>query len=80
MPGVHVGVSERRLGCATCTRGVCFVDAIHILGGRAVITDACRGCGRCVEVCRQGAIEITIEGEGFVAETIARIAPLVDVT
>lgn len=79
MPGVSVAVTDRCMGCATCTQGVCFVDAIHTVDGRAVITDACRGCGRCVEVCPQDAIEISIDNNGFVAESIARITPLVDV-
>jgi hypothetical protein len=80
MPGVSVVVTDRCVGCATCTQGVCFVNAIHALDERAIISDACRGCGRCVEVCPQGAIEISIDNNGFVAESIARIAPLVDVT
>ncbi len=80
MPGVTVRVSQRCVGCGTCTQGVCFADAIHLVGGRAVVSDACRGCGRCVEVCPQGAIDLTVEGSRFVQESIARIAPLVDVS
>ena len=40
----------------------------------------CTACGRCVEVCPQGAIELTIAGSTFVADSIARISPLVDVS
>ena len=78
MPGVSVTVTDRCVGCGACTRDVCFVDAIHLVDGRAVISDACRGCGRCVEACPQSAIELRIEGTGFVEESIARIEPLVD--
>jgi heterodisulfide reductase subunit A-like polyferredoxin len=67
------------MGCSTCTEDVCFVDAIALVDGRAVISGACRACGRCVAVCPQEAIEIRIYDEQFVAESIARIAPLVDV-
>jgi Pyruvate/2-oxoacid:ferredoxin oxidoreductase delta subunit len=80
MPGVRVAVSDRCEGCGLCTDGVCFAGAIHLVDGRAVITDACRGCGRCVDICPQGAIEITIEDGQFVAESIACLTPLVDVS
>jgi ferredoxin len=48
--------------------------------GRAVVGDACRACGRCVEVCPQDAIEITIADPQFVQQTIGHISPLVDVS
>jgi ferredoxin len=80
MDGVEVAVTDRCIGCGTCIApGVCFADAIRIEDDRAIIGDACRGCGRCVEVCPQGAIELTIEGSAFVEDSIARIAPRVDV-
>jgi len=73
-------VTARCAGCGTCTRGVCFVDAIRLDGQHAVIGDACRGCGRCVEVCPQQAIELTIDDAQFVERTIERLARLVDVS
>jgi ferredoxin len=79
MPGLSVIVTDRCVGCGTCTQDVCFVDAIRLNGGRAVIDDACRGCGRCVSVCPTHAIEISIEDEHFVQHSIHRIATLVDV-
>jgi len=79
MPGVSVAVTERCIGCGTCTRA-CFVDAIDLSDGRAVIGDACRGCGRCVEVCPQKAIELSVDYGQAVAQAIGGIAPLVDLT
>jgi ferredoxin len=80
MPGVDVTVTDRCVGCGACTRGVCFVDAIRLVNGRAGVEDQCRGCGRCVGVCPQEAIEITLQQDGFLSETVARIANLVDVS
>lgn len=80
MPGVTVAVKGDCIGCGTCTQGVCFANAIHLVGDRAVIDEACRGCGRCVEVCPQGAIELSIEHGRLVEESVARISPLVDLS
>jgi ferredoxin len=79
MPGVTVTVSDRCVGCGTCTLDVCFVNAIHLKEDRSHINETCRGCGRCVAECPEGAIEITFETNRFVQDAIARISPLVDV-
>ncbi len=80
MPGVTVSVMETCTGCGVCAQNVCFVDAIHLVDGRAMISDACRGCGRCVEACAQQAIAMTIEDNQIVERTIDRLSSLVDVT
>lgn len=80
MPGVQVSVSDHCMGCGACAEGVCFVDAIRIVEGRAVIGGACRGCGRCVEMCPAQAIDLTITDTPLVEQTIRRIAPLVDLS
>jgi len=80
MDGVSVTVSDRCIGCGTCTHGICFVNAIHLVDGHSVISADCRGCGRCVDICPQEAIEIAITHDEFVTRAIARIAPLVDVS
>ncbi len=79
MPGVKVAVTERCIGCGTCAQGICFVDAIHVVNGRAVINDMCRGCGRCVDICPQQAIEIAIDEGQFVQESIHRLSQSVDI-
>lgn len=80
MSGVTVAVTERCVGCGTCTQDVCFVNAVRLDGQRAVIGDACRGCGRCVEICPEQAIELSIDDAGFVEKTIARLSSRVDVS
>jgi len=44
-----------------------------------VISDVCRGCGRCVEACPHQAIKLTYSTESFLDAAIDQIAPLVDV-
>jgi ferredoxin len=79
MPGVSVSVNEACKGCKLCIRDVCFVDAIQMVDGRAVIdVDRCRGCGRCVEVCPLDAIDLSFAPSTSVQRSIDRIAPLVE--
>lgn len=80
MPGVEVTVNEGCVGCGTCTQNVCFVDAIHMTNGRAATSDACRGCGRCVSVCPENAIDITVDDGRFVEKSIERLSQSVDVS
>ena len=77
MPGVTVTVSERCVGCGSCTEGVCFMDAIRLQEGRAIISEACKGCGRCVDACPHDAIDLSIEGDRSISEAIAHISTLV---
>jgi Pyruvate/2-oxoacid:ferredoxin oxidoreductase delta subunit len=80
MPGVEVLVSSDCVGCETCTGGVCFVDAIHMVNGKAVISSECRGCGLCVDVCPEHAIALKITDERFVSSSIQKLTDLVDVS
>jgi heterodisulfide reductase subunit A-like polyferredoxin len=74
MPGVEVTVSERCLGCGACTDGVCFVNAIQIRDGRANIDAECRGCGRCVAVCPNAAITLSVMTPASIDQTILQIS------
>jgi Pyruvate/2-oxoacid:ferredoxin oxidoreductase delta subunit len=80
MPGVRLTVTEKCTACGTCEKDVCIAKAIRVEGDRAVIGAECRGCGHCVEVCPEGAIELTIEDPSFIDDLIPRITSLVDVT
>jgi ferredoxin len=80
MPGVNVMVTERCIGCGTCSEGVCFVDAIQVVDGFAVINETCRGCGRCVEICPNEAIELSVDYDEIPSAMIKRISSLVDIT
>jgi len=80
MPSVMVTVTEDCVGCCLCAEGVCFVDAIHMQDDLAVIGEACRGCGRCVEMCPAEAIELSLDEDSFIRESIDRLSVLVDVS
>jgi ferredoxin len=80
MPGVSVAVTDRCVGCGTCTQGICFVDAICLEDGRASISDACRGCGRCAALCPHSAIDLRVQDAAFVDQAIRQLSPLVDLS
>jgi len=78
MPGVEVKVDrEKCRGCGACT-GVCFVNAISLEGGKALISSECRGCGRCAESCPNGAISVTIADSDYLREAISQISSAVE--
>ena len=79
--GVRVRVEEACTGCGACAAPeVCFAGAIRMAAGYAVITEDCRGCGRCVEVCPSGAITLTVDRERFLKENTEQISRLVDLS
>ena len=80
MPGVSLSVTDACAGCGHCASEVCFVGAIQMVGGQAVIGETCKGCGRCAAACPEGAIELTIDETLSVEQAIERISALVDVT
>ena len=53
MMGVEIKFdSDLCTGCGKCVWGSCFVNAIRIEDGKAIINDnKCRVCGRCAEIC-----------------------------
>jgi NAD-dependent dihydropyrimidine dehydrogenase PreA subunit len=80
VPGLSVTVTDRCVACGRCTEGICFVDAVKIVDGKARIGSECRGCGLCIDICPNGAIELTVNDHRFIAKSIAKIESLVDLT
>ncbi len=80
LPGVKVEVKGTCIRCGTCIQGICFVDAIKLNEERAFITNDCRGCGRCVSICPQGAIELTLNDREYIKKTIKTISSILDIT
>ena len=50
-------------GCGKCAAdNICFVNAIKILNGKAIIDNQiCRKCGRCAEICKDEALKVLID-------------------
>ena len=73
MPGIKIKVNQNCTGCGKCTEDVCFIDAIKIKDGVAQISEECRCCGRCAEICPNNAIELLIEDNDYINKTIKRV-------
>lgn len=74
-PGVEVRIDDSCTGCGTCTEDICFVEAIRLIDGMAVIGEQCRGCGRCVDACPSDAIEIKVDSGLFFDESVRFLQP-----
>lgn len=72
MEGVSVVITEKCRGCGRCVER-CFVKAIEIVDGRAVIGPYCRLCGRCASACPNGGAVIRIDDPDFLEKTYRRI-------
>ncbi len=80
MPGVSVVVHEEKcIGCGKCLVNTCFVNAIHVVDGKAVIDPSCHGCANCVEACPTGALELHIDNADYINKAIQRLEEAVDV-
>lgn len=81
LPGVRLSVDEGRcIGCGVCAKG-CYVDAISLREGKAIIDqDMCKGCARCAHACPEKAITLHLEDLDFLERAVERLTPLVDVT
>ena len=78
MPGVNIRVTDGCTGCGICADGVCFVNAISMVDDIAVLSNACRGCGRCALACPVDAIAVEYDA-GAVDLAAGNIRSLVDV-
>jgi ferredoxin len=75
LPGITVEVDKAKCdGCEICVEK-CFVAAIEMKDHKAIITDDCKACGRCHDVCPVGAVKMTFPGEEeFIRQVKDRIS------
>ena len=66
---------EKCIGCGKC-KEECFVSAIKMKKGKALIGKGCAGCGRCAMACPEGAIEISIDDPLYIEKAQKRYEEL----
>ncbi|MBD3213278.1 MAG: 4Fe-4S ferredoxin [Candidatus Lokiarchaeota archaeon] len=80
MPGIQVKIDHQKCTlCGNCLNDVCFVNAIHKRGNHIEISEECRGCGRCVEICSQNAINLSLSDESYISKSIAELDNIINV-
>jgi len=60
LEGLEVRVESSCDGCGICVER-CFIKAMTLKEGKAVVGESCRGCGRCAVVCPREAVKITLK-------------------
>lgn len=79
MIGVELKFQEDKCsGCGRCLEDVCFVNALQLENGNAIIDrNKCRICGRCAEICNNDALKIEMSSDA-VKKSVYCIEELVD--
>jgi ferredoxin len=80
LPGITVTVDLIKCdGCGLCA-DACFVAAIAVRDGKAVIGSDCKGCGRCAEICPVRAVTLKLDDEErLLAQLEERICQCADI-
>jgi len=77
--GLSVEVTDDCIGCGQC-ESTCFLKAIQVKEGRAIIDAYCRVCGRCAGACPQNAIKLKLDNPNAVEDVVDRILAKVDLS
>ncbi len=60
LKGLSIEITDDCIACGKC-ESICFLEAIKVMGDRAVINDYCRMCGRCAGACPKNAIKLKLD-------------------
>ena len=77
--GLSIEITEDCVGCGACVKK-CFIEAIEIKEGRAVMSEYCTLCGRCAGVCPENAIKLKLNNPNAVDDVIKRITGRIDLS
>ena len=75
--GLSISVTDDCVGCGECV-DACYMGALEVRDGRAVISSMCRVCGRCALRCPQHAIRLKLDNKNAADDVVARIRSFVD--
>jgi UDP-glucose 4-epimerase len=64
LDSIAIEVTDDCTGCGTCAEH-CYIKAIEVTDGKAVIGEMCRACGRCASFCPSGAVKVSIDDPEF---------------
>jgi Fe-S-cluster-containing hydrogenase component 2 len=73
------GNQDARNECGGDCGPAYFIGKISLDDGRSVIAEGCVGCGHCVEVCPNHAIELSIRDSLYVDKSVERLVRVVEV-
>ncbi len=80
LEGLSITVDSSCDSCGKCAEQ-CFAQAIVMGREGAYITDDCKGCGLCVDICPHNSIKISVTaGEKMLSEAFRRIESYADIT
>lgn len=74
LEGLEVRVGEACDGCGLCVEH-CFIKAMTVQDGKAVVGESCRGCGRCAMVCPKQAVKVLLPPAELLEKIFRRIRP-----
>ena len=80
LDGISIVIDESLCsGCGICA-GKCFVSAIQMNNGKAVIGDLCKGCGRCISECPEKAMLLkTDDLDSVFSRLLKRVSEVADI-
>lgn len=76
--GMSIDITDVCTGCGECAK-ICYLNAIKIINGRAVLSDTCRLCGRCAAICPEKAIKIRLDNPNAANDVVNRILSVVKI-
>jgi len=74
LEGLEVRVGSACDGCGVCVPH-CFIGAMTLQAGKAVVKEGCRGCGRCAALCPKQAVEILLPSEESLERYVRLVRP-----